>query len=576
MKGTGVSAGIGIAQALMWQPALTQDYVPRKSGRPEIEIDRFDTALANILNKNNDLRAKTALRLGDGEAAIFDAYAMMLQDEEAVIRPTKENIRLRSLSAEYAVTLQFGELARSFLEMDNEYMRQRAEDVFNLRDQLLREMMGMPVAEASHLDRPTIVVAHALTPGDLANLDISRLEGIVCETGGYSSHMSILSRTLGVPAVVGATGILECVEEGDVLALDGESGEIWVNPDKSEIEMLRSRADTLFEKREQAQLFRGRPTITTDGRRVELSANVGQLEEVDTAISADAESIGIYRTEILHISYTPLPSEEDQLREYRVLLEKMNGKAAVVRTFDDGGNRPALVLKAREEENPMMGYRGIRMCLGRPSFFRTQLRALLRASAYGSLKIIFPMISSLEELRDAKAALEAIKNELRREDVPFDEQIPVGILISVPSSALLSEVLASEVDFFSIGINDLIQFTLAVDRGSPDLNYLYHMYHPAVLRLVKWTVDAAHHHGIPCNICGEAQGYEKVLPLLLGLGLDGFSVNPGLVLSSRRILNSCSFSECKRFADETLQLHTAAEVERKLRGAKLCEPEYPN
>ncbi len=568
MRGTGVSVGIGIAQALLWQPAVTQEYLPKKSGKPEEEIARFEAALASILKKNKGLRAKAARRIGNEEAAIFDAYTLMLTDEEAMIRPTKESIRLRSLSAEYAVSQQFGELARSFLELDSEYMRQRAEDVFSLRDQLLREMMGVPLVEASHLDHPTIVVAAMLSPGDLANLDLSRLEGIICEDGGYSSHMSILARTLGIPAVVGAGSILECVQAGDILALDGESGEIWINPGKEEIEELRQRADRLFEQRQEAQLFRGRPTITVDGRRVELSATVGQMEEVEPALAADAEAIGLYRTEILHVNHPPLPSEEVQFRTYRTVLERLNGKAAVVRTFDDGGNRPAQLLRTREEENPVMGYRGIRMSLGRPSFFRTQLRALLRASAYGSLKVLFPMVSSLDELRLAKAALETVKNELRREEMPFDEKIPVGLLVGIPSAALLSESLASEVDFFSISVNDLIQFTLAVDRGSPDLNYLYHMYHPAVLRLIKWTVDAAHHHGIPCNLCGEAQGYEKVLPLLLGLGLDGFAVNPGMVLSSRRILNQCSYTECKRFADETLQLQSAAEVEKWLARAQ--------
>ncbi len=564
MHGTAVSAGIGIAQALLWQPAVTHDFVPRKGGRPDVEVARFEAALSNILSKNRGLRDKTALRIGDGEAAIFDAYSMMLKDDEAVIHPTKENIRLRGLSAEYAVTLQFGEVARSFLELDNEYMRQRAEDIFNLRDQLLRELMGMTPAEASHLDKPTIVVADLLSPSDLANLDISRLEGIICESGGYSSHMSILARTLGIPAVVGVRSVLECVQLGDVLALDGETGEIWINPDEKELEMLRRRADAVFEKREAAKQFRGRPTVSTDGRRVELSASVGQLEEVDSALAADAEAIGLFRTEILHTSHGMLPSEEEQLRVYRALLEKLGGKAATVRTFDDGGNRPMLSLRTREEENPVMGYRGIRMSLGRPSFFRAQLRALLRASAYGSLRVIFPMVSTLEELRYAKKALETIKNELRREEIPFDEQIPVGLLVGLPSAALMGEVLASEVDFFSISINELIQFTLAIDRGSPDLNHIHHMFHPPVLRLIKWTVDAAHHHGIPCNICGEAQGYEKALPLLFGLGLDGFSVNPGMILSSRRILNGCNFAVCKRLADETLLMPSALEVEKWL------------
>lgn len=564
IQGTGVSDGVGIARAIIWQAAISHDYVPRKSGNPDSEIARFDVAIENVLEQNKGLREKTALQHGDSEATIFDAYSLILTDDEAVLRPTKDHIRLRGLSAEYAVTFQFGELARKFLEMNNEYMRQRAEDVFNIRDQLLRDLMGMPVAESTHFDRPTIVVANAFSPVDIANLDLSRLEGIVSETGGYSSHMAIIARSLGIPAVVGTGSILEKLRDNDVMALDGKTGEVWINPNEEEIAMLNRRAEQQAEISKEAQVFRGLPTISTDGRRVELSANIGQLEEVDAAINADAESLGMYRTELLHMSHPPLPNEEDQFTVYRTLVEKMAGKASTIRTFDDGGTHSTFAIKGRQEDNPILGYRGIRMSLGRPSFFRTQLRAILRASAYGSIRILFPMISSLDELREAKSALETIKNELRRECIPFDDKIPMGVVISAPSAALLSEVLAAEADFFCISINDLIQFTLAIDRSNPDLAYLYHPYHPAVLRLVKWTVDAAHHHSIPCYISGEVTGHEQLLPLLFGLGVDGFSVNPGLILSCRRTLNSCSYAECKSLSQEVLQLHSSGEVAKRL------------
>lgn len=564
IKGTGVSDGIGIAKAMVWQAAISHDYVPRKSGNPDTEIARFEIALNSILENNKLLRQKTARQHGDSEAAIFDAYSLILTDEEAVLQPTRDHIRLRRLSAEYAVTFQFGELARRFLEMNNEYLRQRAEDVFHLRDQLLREMMGMPSTEATHFDRPTIVVANGFSPTDIARMDLSRLEGIVSETGGYSSHMAIIARTLGIPTVLAVGDILERVHDGEVMALDGRTGEVWLNPDEDEIAMLQGRAEQHAVRSREAQSFRGRPTISVDGRRVELAANVGQLEELDAAISADAEAIGVFRTELLHVTNPPLPTEDEQFKVYRALIEKMGDKAATVRTFDDGGNRPTIAIKGRQEDNPVLGYRGIRMSLGRPSFFRTQLRAILRASAYGSLKILFPMVTSMDELNEAVKALEAVKSELRREDIPFDEQIPVGILISVPAAALLGEVLAGKVDFFCVGINDIIQFTLAIDRSNPDLAHMYHPYHPAVLRLIKWAVDAAHHHGIPCIISGEVTEHEQVLPLLFGLGLDGFSINPGLILSCRRILNNCNYADCKRLAEETLQLNSASEVAKRL------------
>ncbi len=563
MFGNGVSSGIGIAQVLIWQPAIAQDYVPRKSSKPKEELERFNHALHRLLGRHKGFRAKTARHIGDQEAAIFEAYSMMLSDEEAVLRPIKESISLRSLSAEYAVSLQFGKLAGCFLEMDNEYMRQRAEDVFNLRDALLREMTGVPIEKSSHLDRPTVVVASSLSPLDMITLDISRLQGIVCEMGGYSSHTAILARSQGIPTVFEAKSILEHAKTGDVIALDGGTGEIWLNPTQTEIEMLNVRADKLFEKREAVKAFRGRPTVTRDGRRIELTANIARIEEVETARLADAEALGLLRTELLYMEHPPLPSEEEQVSAYRSVLEKMSGKSVVVRTYDDGASSRSLsALRPREEENPALGYRGIRMSLGRPSFFRTQIRALLRASAYGSVKLVFPMVSSIEELKEAKVAVEMVKRELIREDIPFDEALQVGLMMAVPSAVILSESLAAEVDFFSIGVHDLIQFTLAIDRGNQELNHLRHIFHPAVLRQIKWIVDAAHHHNIPCNICGEPKGFEMALPLLLGLGLDGFSVNPGQILSSRKILNQCSFVDCKRLASEVLQMHSAPDVEK--------------
>ena len=567
LKGNGVSPGIGFAQALVWHTPVAYDYMARKASQPQLESKRFQHANACLLDKFEQLRQKTARRFGDAEAAIFEAYKMMLCDEEGLLEPLHKKIHQNNLSAEYAVVQQFGELGAQFLEMDDEYLRQRSEDVFALRDQILRELQGTSSIDASHLDRPTIIVADTISPTDIANLDLSRLEGVICETGAYSSHAAIIARTLGIPAVMGACGAMSRIQTGDSIALDGESGEIWFSPDEAAIGMLHLRADTIAERRKRVQLFRGRPTITTDGHRIELSANAGYLEEVDAALSADAESLGLFRTENLHISSLNTPGEEEQYKIYRKLLEKMGGKAATVRTFDSG--KPGVSGLRRKssnlvEENPALGYRGIRMSLGRPSFFRTQLRALLRASAYGPLKIVFPMISNVDEVLEAKTALEQIKQELAREGIPYDEGIPIGVLIAVPSAALMAESLAPHVDFFSIGINDLLQFTLAVDRSSPQLSPLYHQYHPAILRLIKWTVDAAHSNGIPCNICGEAPGQKQVLPLLLGLGLDGFSFNPSMILPAREVLNSCNYIECKLLADEVLQMQSSNQVTKRL------------
>lgn len=562
LKGIGVSSGIGYAKAMIWQTPITKEEIQRKSTAPRKEIVRFEKAHAAIVQRTTELRDKTARQFGDGEAAIFDAYLMIMQDEEELLAPVKELILEREFTAENAVMTRFGELSVQLMSLSDDYMRQRSDDVNALRDQFLRELLGKPLVDISHLDRPTIVVAHALSPTDIAVLDTSRVEGIISETGSYTSHTAIIVRTLGIPAVAALDGALKQVQEGDMVALNGDSGEVWVEPDQTEIAQLRKINDELTENREQAQKYRGLPTITVDGRRVELSASVGQLEEVEGVVEADAESIGMYRTEILHVGRKTLPGEDEQFLVYKTVLEKMGGKAVTVRTYDDGGNRPLLPFKPQKEENPVLGYRGIRMSLSRPSLFRTQLRALLRASAYGPLKIMFPMVSSIDELDEALRAVEQIKKELERENTPFDEKVPVGILVQAPSAALLAEKIAEMVDFISISINDLIQFTLAIDRGNSKLAHLYHPYHPAVLRLVNWVAESAHSRGKPCFLCGEAPGQKRIMPLFLGFGIDGFSINPGLVLQARQMLSSCRYIVIREMAAEALRMNRAAEVEK--------------
>lgn len=564
LKGTGVSHGIGMASALVFHFPIEYDYIPRTTSQPHVEHKRLETALEALLQKNEKLREKTQRRFGEAEASIFVAYQMMLSDEISLLGPLKERLIQNNLSAEYAITLQFQYLADQFLEMDDEYLRQRSEDILNLRNQLLLELKGAKTIDLSHLGRPTVIIADSISPSDIANFDLSRVEGIICETGSYNSHASIIARTLGIPAVMGAAGIREKIESGNLVALDGESGEIWVCPTEYEITVLKQRTEEFSQQRRQAQYFRGKPTITTDGRRIELSATAGHIGEVEAALSADAESLGMFRSELMHNSLSEPPSEEQQFETYCTLLEKMNGKAATIRTFDSGKLYAPTNPHHHREINPVLGYRGIRMSLGRPSFFRTQLRAILRASAYGPLKIMFPMVSSVDELCEAKTALERVKEELSREGVPYDEKIPVGVLVSVPSAAIMADALAAHVNFFSINMVDLIQFTLAIDRTSPYLNYLFHHHHPSVLRFVYHTVQAAHRYKIPCNICGDSPNQKQMLPLLLGLGVDGFSMNPGMILAARQILNSCSYSDCTTLAQEVLAMHTSNDIAKRL------------
>lgn len=561
--GIGVCSGIGIAQAMVWRPISAQ-HLPHRSEHTEVEMARFDHAHKTLVEKTKELRDRIALHRNSDEAAILDAYSLMLLDESDLLEPLREKISVLGYTAEYAIDTQLTELAGRFTAMEDEYLRQRTDDIYSLRDLLIRELQGLPRPDTAHLARPTIVVAQALSPADIAALDMSRLEGIVCEAGGYTSHVAIICRTLGIPAILAAKGALDTIKDGIFLGMDGETGDVWLEPQKKDIDFLRKKQGEVEKQRNEDMLFRGRPSITSDGHRVELAANIGQLEEVEAALAADAEALGLFRTELLYVNAHYHPSEEDQLLHFCSLLDRLKGKAATVRTFDDGGNRTPLAVKGQPEGNPAMGYRGIRMSLGRPSVFRTQLRALLRASAYGPIKVMFPMVSGLDELEDALAALESVKKELRRDNIPFDEGMPVGVEIEVPSAALLADAIAQRVDFLCVGLNELVQFTLAADRTSPALAHLCKPYHPAVLRLVNSSVLAAHRYGKPCYISGDDPNLDCALPLLLGLEPDGFSLNPWDILSFRRILNSCNYAECRRLAEEVLLLDCMSDVEKRL------------
>lgn len=565
LKGSGVSPGIAYAQAMLWQAPVTSDYIPRKCATPALEVDRFEAARRALHSKTRNLRKKAAAIVGQDDAAIFDVYSMILDDEDSLLEPLRKKIRNLQYSAEYAVSTQFAELAREFLLLPDDYMRQRADDVFSIRDQLLRELLGQHTADSIQLLRPSIIVAHMLSPSDIASIDLSMVEGIICEGGGYSSHTAIIVRNLGIPAIFAVKNSTGIVRNADLVALDGQSGEIWLQPTKTHIEMLRKRAIDLAQRTTDTLIFRGKPTISADGHRAELSAAINQLSDIPLALNSDAESIGLYRTELLYAQFGGAPTEEEQLDAYIQLLQGMGGKTVTVRTCDDGTN-PFLPRK-KEEANPALGYRGIRMSLGRPSIFRTQLRALLRASAKGPLRIMFPMVCAVNELEDAIKALELIKKELSREGIAFDKDIPIGVYITVPASAMLIKSIAPLVNFITIGVNDLIQFTLAADRNNPDLIGIYHLFHPPILRLLQEAVAAAHTQSIPCMLSGEPPGYQQILPLLFALGFDGFVQDPGIILQSRQILSLCRYQDAQKKLKPLLALHSSAELLRQFKNS---------
>lgn len=564
LQALGVSNGIGIAPAFLWQAPIPYAALPRQCTNKPAEIKHFEAAKAAVLQKNQRFSSSAARRIGSAEASIFDAHCELLLDDEGIVQPVVRLINEQNYSAEHAVMQHFGAFAAELLALENEYMRQRAEDIFSLRDQLLREMLGLPAMDASHFDTPTVVVAHLLSPADMAGMDLSRLQGIICEAGGYSSHVAILARTLGIPAVVGAEGIVAQTHKGCLMALDGGTGEVWVNPTTSELAMLRRRCNTAHSLPDGASSYRGVPTLSLDGHRIELSANAGQTAEVDAALENDCESIGLYRSELLYANHGTPPNEETQLSEYRNALEKLRGKALTVRTLDSEATTGNLTPLEHHGENPALGHRGIRMSLDNPKILHTQLRALLRASAWGSVRIMLPMVTFLSEVDKARAALENAKKELRREGLPFDEKIPLGVMVEVPGTAMLAPAFAQKADFFTIGINDLVQFTTAVDRTNRQLAPLYGMHHPAVLRLIQLTVQGAHKAGISCNLCGEVPSLEKTLPLLFGLELDGFSLNPSHILPARRVLNNCIYQDCRALAAAVLQTSSTTEAEELL------------
>ncbi|MFV0351028.1 MAG: phosphoenolpyruvate--protein phosphotransferase [Oscillospiraceae bacterium] len=564
IQGLGASSGIAVAQAVMWHPLIEYNALPRLTKTPEIELSRFLASLKNVIQKNQQYYAEAKEQGLGEEAGIFEAHCIILQDKHSVEKPVQDMIEIQHYTAEYAVSVYFEALAQRMLALKNEYMRQRADDFYSLREQLIRDLMGLDFSDISHLGYPSIVVANNLSPANIARLDKSRLEGFVCQDGGFTSHAAIIARTLGLPAVLAADDIVASVKNGDLLAIDGSTGEVWIQPEPEILAELRERS------KDQYASLKGitknfLPTVTPDGRRIEVGANMGQVADIQASIDAGAECVGLFRTEILHISTASLPSEEEQYNAYSLLLEKFSNRSVTVRTLDIGFHLPHQTFLKEESPNPALGYRGIRMSLGRPSLFRPQLRALLRASARGGLKIVYPMISSVQELEDSKRALQEIKNELEREDILFNAQIPTGIMIEVPSAALCADILAENCDFFAIGLNDLIQFTLAVDRNNHQVSPFYSVLNPGVLRLVQMTLEAAKRKGIPYSICGDVPDMRFALPVFMGFGAESFSFNTSFLPLAKIILNNCTFEDCQILARQILLLTKPSEIREACR-----------
>ena len=559
MKGLGVSPGIGIGKAFVIEKK-SMDINKVYTEDSEKEINKLKNAIELGKSQLNDLYVKTLNEVGEKEAQIFKSHEMMLEDE-TFISEVELKIINEKVNADYALNEVSIHYIKMFENIEDEYLRERSEDIKDVMTRVIRILLGIKIADYSKLTKDSIIIAKDLTPSDTAQLDKDKVAAMITEMGGKTSHAAIIARIMGIPTVVGLENITQKIKDNDIIICDGKTGKVLINPNEKQLFYYTEKKAKLQEINNELKKQIGLPTISKDGFNVSLSANIGTPHDVDMVLENDAEGIGLFRSEFIFMNRECQPSEDEQYEEYKEVLQKMGDKPVIIRTLDIGGDKNVPYFDIPKEMNPFLGYRAIRLCLGNVDIFRTQLRAILRASIYGNVKIMFPMISTMKELRDAKKILERAKQELTKDGIPFNKDIEVGIMIEIPSAAIISDLLAKEVDFFSIGTNDLIQYTLAVDRMNSRLSHLYSQYHPAMLRLIKGIIENAHKAGIWVGMCGEAAGDPKLIPIFLGMGLDEFSMNSPSILSSRYIIRNLNKKEMEKIAEGTLNMETAVEVE---------------
>jgi len=557
--GTGVSPGIAMGKVLLLQ---NEEFVIKKNMINDIEAEktRFFKALEDSKNELLQIKDKTLKELGEEKAAIFEAHLMVLKDPE-LISSTVEKIEVEKFSAEYCFKVVTTDFIKLFEGMDNEYMRERVSDIRDVSQRVLGYMLGIKSVDLSILKESVLLVSNDLTPSQTANMDKEKVLGFLTNMGGRTSHTAIMARSLEIPAVVGLKNITTTIKQGDYVIIDGDSGKVLINPDAENIAFYNKLKEECEKIKQGLQSFKDQASVTFDGKKVELAGNIGTPEDITGLLNNGAEGVGLFRTEFIYMNRECLPTEEEQFDSYKTVLEALSPKPVVIRTLDAGGDKELSYLNIDKEMNPFLGYRAIRICLKETALFKTQLRALLRASVYGNLKIMFPMISSLEELLLAKDILNEVKEELDTSKVSYDSNIEVGMMIEVPSAAIISDILAKHVDFLSIGTNDLIQYTCAVDRMNEKIHDLYSPFNPAVLRLIKMVIDNGHKEGIWVGMCGEMAGDRKLIPILLGMGLDEFSMSPISILPARKLIHSLSYSDMKIFIDVILTMTTSEDIQ---------------
>ncbi len=558
LKGTGISDGIGLGKAIIFKSQKIK-LEKNKIKDVTLEKEKFYKAIKEVEKEIENLLEK----ISGTEKEIMQAYLLILQDPN-LIQKTIEIIEKEKWDAAYATEIGFNEIIKEFEKVDDTYISERSKDIEDMKKKIIAKIIGKEEINLSKLPSNTILVAKELSTSDIAKLDFKNIEGIITEVGGMNSHMAIMARTHEIPSSVGVNKITQNIKQNDVVAINGKTGEIFVNPSKKEYKNFEEIKEKIKKEKNELENYKNQDTITKDGHEVKVLANIGMPDDVKIVIQNTAEGVGLFRSEFLYMNSENFPTENEQFEAYKKVVLKLKNKEVIIRTLDIGGDKDLKYMKLPKEDNPFLGYRAIRICLDDINLFKVQLRAILKASAFGNMAIMIPMISSLEELRKTKEIINEVKEELREKKIKFDENIKIGIMIEIPAAALIADELAKECDFFSIGTNDLIQYTVAVERGNKKIANLYTHFHPAVIRLIKKAIEGAHKNHILCGMCGEAAGDVTFIPLLIGLGLDEFSMNANKVLNVRKLIRKLDFKECQKLADEVLKLATSDEVEKLL------------
>ncbi len=560
MKGIGVSPGIAEGNALILNKEkihVKDEYIDEYE--VDSEIQRFIKAKEQSQEQIEAIYEDTLKKMGKSEAEIFEAHIELINDP-SIAEKVEHNIKTKLLKAEPALVKAIDEISGIFGTIDDEYIKERAADVKDIGKRMLYNLLGLNASLDMDDGQEVIIIADDLTPSDTAQLDFSKVKGFAINKGGKTSHVAIMAKSIGIPAIVGAKDITARVSQGDTIIIDGAAGDILINPSPEEKEKYVDKKLKTDKELKELRSIKDMAAVTLDGRRVEISANIGFPADVKAALENGAEGIGLFRTELLFMDREDLPDEEEQFLKYKETAERMQGKPVIIRTLDIGGDKDLPYLGLVKEDNPFLGWRAIRFCLERLDVFKPQLRAILRASHYGKILIMFPMIATVDEVRRSKAVVEEVKMELTNEGIPFDKDIKIGIMIETPASAIIADKLIKEVDFFSIGTNDLTQYTLAVDRGNDKISKLYQPTHPAVLRLIKNVIDTSHKEGKWTGMCGEFAGDHKAAMLLLGLGLDEFSMSAGSIPRIKKLIRTMEYEAAKKIAAEVMEMESSEEV----------------